>query len=76
MKLLIMQFPPITSSLFGPNILLCTLFSNTVSQSSCLNVRYQVSHTYRTTGEIIILYILMFKFLDSRREDESFWTEW
>jgi hypothetical protein len=30
MKLLIMQFPPTpaTSSLFGPNILLSTLFSN------------------------------------------------
>jgi hypothetical protein len=27
----------------------------------------QVSHPYRTTGKIIILYILMFMFLDSKR---------
>jgi hypothetical protein len=56
MKLLIMQFPPIsvTSHLFGPNILLSILFSNTF-----LNVREQVSHPYRTTGKIIVLYILI-----------------
>jgi hypothetical protein len=39
--------PPITSSLFGPNILLNTLFSNTLSLCSSLNVRDQVSHPYR-----------------------------
>jgi hypothetical protein len=41
MKLLIMQFsqPPVTSSLFGANILLNTLFSNTLSLCSSLNVR-------------------------------------
>jgi hypothetical protein len=33
---------PITLSLFGPNILLSTLFSDT-----SLNVRDQVSHPYR-----------------------------
>jgi hypothetical protein len=33
---------PVTSSLLGPNILLCTLFSNTLSLCSTLNVRYQV----------------------------------
>jgi hypothetical protein len=38
--------PPVTSSLFGPNILLSTLFSNTVSLCSSLNVRDQVSHPY------------------------------
>jgi hypothetical protein len=36
----------------------------------------QVSHSYRTTGKIIILYIIIFMFLDSRREDKGFWTEW
>jgi hypothetical protein len=30
--------------------------------------RYQVSHPYRTTGKIIVLYILICKFFDSRRE--------
>jgi hypothetical protein len=40
MKLLIKQFPP-TSSLFGPNILLSTLFSDTFKVCSSLNVRDQ-----------------------------------
>ena len=35
---------PVTSSLLGPNILLKTLFSNTVSLRSFLNVSDQVSH--------------------------------
>jgi hypothetical protein len=39
-------------------------------------IRDQVSHPYRTTGKIIALYILSFVFLDSRREDKRFWTEW
>jgi hypothetical protein len=36
---------PITSSLFDPNILLSTLFSNTLSLCSSLNVRDQYSQT-------------------------------
>jgi hypothetical protein len=47
--------PPVTSSLFGPNILLSTLFSNTLSLCSSLNVRDQVSHPYRTTRKIIVV---------------------
>jgi hypothetical protein len=54
-------------SLFGPNILLSTPFANTLSLCSSLNVRDQVPHQYRTTSKIIILYILIFMFLDSRR---------
>jgi polysaccharide pyruvyl transferase WcaK-like protein len=37
---------PITSFLFGQNVLLGTLFSNTHSLCSSLNVRDQVSHPY------------------------------
>jgi hypothetical protein len=38
----------------------------------------QVSHPYKTTDRIyyIILYILTFTFLDSRREDKRLCTEW
>jgi hypothetical protein len=61
---------PVTSSLFGPNILLRTLFLNILSLCSTLNVRNQVSHLYKTTGRIMILYILTFTFLDSRQEDK------
>ena len=39
---------PVTSSLQGPNILLNTLFSNTLSLRSSLNMSDQVSHPYKT----------------------------
>jgi hypothetical protein len=42
--------PPITSFLFGPNILLSNLSSNTVSPCYSLNIRDQVSHPYRSKG--------------------------
>ena len=45
---------PVTSSLLGPNILLNTLFSNTLSLLSSRNVSDQVSHPYKTTGKIIV----------------------
>jgi hypothetical protein len=38
-------------------VLLCTLFSNTLCLCSSLTIRDHVSHTYRTTGKIIVLYI-------------------
>jgi hypothetical protein len=51
---------PVASSLLGPNILLSSLFSNTLSLCSSLSVRDQVSHPYKTRGKIIVLYTLVF----------------
>jgi hypothetical protein len=78
MQLLVMQFSPPSSHsiLFGPNILLITLFSNTLSIYSSLTVRDHVSHPYRTTGKIIVLYIPTFPFFDSRPEERNFGSEW
>jgi len=53
---------PVTLSLLGPNILLNTPFSNTLSVSSSLNVSDLVSHTYKTKGKITVLYILSLYF--------------
>ena len=49
---------PITLSLLGLNILLNTMFSNTLGFLSSHNVNDQVSHPYKTNGKIIFLYIL------------------
>ena len=45
----------LTSYLFGPNILLNSMFSNTLSFLSSINVSDQVSHPYKTTDKIIVL---------------------
>jgi len=51
---------PVTSSLVGPNILLKTLFPNTLNLRSSLSVSDQVSPPYKITDKIIVLYILIF----------------
>ena len=51
---------PVTSSLLGPNILLSTLFSKTLSLRSSFNVSDQVSHSYKIRGKMIVLYTLIF----------------
>ena len=63
---------PVTLSLTGPNILLSTLFSNTLNLRSSLKVSDQVSHLYKTTGKLTVLYIFTFKFFDSKLEDKIF----
>ena len=65
-----------TSSLLVPNILLSTLFSNTLSPCSSLNVSDQVSHPYKTTGKFTFLNILIRMYLDSQLEDKTFCTDW
>ncbi|XP_032457701.1 uncharacterized protein LOC116738656 [Nasonia vitripennis] len=56
---------PVSSSFFGPYIFRKTLFSNTLKRLSACLVRAHVSHPYRTTGSIIVLYILILTFLDN-----------
>jgi len=65
---------PVTSSLLGPNTLLNTLFSNTITVRSSYNLSDHVSHPYKTRGKIIILYIFSFVFLNSKLEDKRFCT--
>jgi phosphate starvation-inducible membrane PsiE len=76
--LLIVNFILLFSSLLGPNILLRTLFTNTLSLCSSLNATDQVSHPYKTTGRIMVfLYFNLYEFLDSKRQDKKkLWTEW
>ena len=65
----------VTSSLIRTNILLNVLFSNTISLRSAFNMSDQVSHPYKTTGIIIVLYMLTITFLDGKLEDKSFCSE-
>jgi Na+-translocating ferredoxin:NAD+ oxidoreductase RnfD subunit len=62
--------------LLGPNIILNTLFSNTLSLCSFFSVSDQVSHPYKTTGKIIFLYIWIFKFLGNKLEDKRLRIKW
>jgi hypothetical protein len=78
MKLIIMRFlqPPIILSLLGPNILIRNLYSKTLSLCSYLNIRDQVSHSYKTTGKIIVLYIVIFTIFrqQTRRQKVLHWV--
>ena len=58
-----------------PNIRLRILSSNTHSLLSSLNERDHVLQAYSTTGNTIVLYILIFKLLEKSREDKRVWTE-
>jgi hypothetical protein len=47
-------------------------FSDVFNLCSSLNVRSQISQSYRKAGRIMILYILSFEFLDGSQEDKRF----
>jgi hypothetical protein len=44
--------PPATYSLLGPNILLSTLFSDTLNLFSSFSVSDEVSHLWKTVGKL------------------------
>jgi hypothetical protein len=74
MKLLIMQLSPTPCHfipLLGPNILLSTLFPNTLSLYSSLTARMQLSLQYRITCKIIVLYIPIFTFTADKKTKDS-----
>jgi hypothetical protein len=76
MNLLIVQLTSTSRhSVLRPHVLLSTLFSIVNFLFSSLNVRHEVSYPYRTTGKIIVFYIQIFTFVDSKREDK-FWAQW
>jgi len=52
-----------------------TLFSDTFNLCFALSVRGQVSQQYKTTGKIMVLYTLIFKFLERWHKDRRLWTE-
>ena len=58
------------ASLFGPNIFLSTLLSNTLSLSSSLNMKDHVSHPYQTTGKITVLFVLISLVSEGTRENK------
>jgi hypothetical protein len=35
-----------------------------------------ISHPYKTTGKITVLYVLLCICMDSKLEDKRFWTKW
>jgi hypothetical protein len=73
-SLCIFPYSPVTSSPLSPNIIISTLFSNTLNLRSSLNVIDQVLHPYKTTWKIIVFYLNLYIFY-SKLEDVRFCTE-
>jgi hypothetical protein len=71
MRFLIMQSSP--ASHHFPLRSSATCQTPWICTSPC--VRDRVSHAYKTMGKISVLYTIIFKLLDRRREDKRFWTE-
>jgi hypothetical protein len=60
-----MSSPLFCHFLISPNIRLSALFSDTLSLCSSPSVKDQVSHSYKTTGKIMVLYILISVILET-----------
>ena len=70
MKFLIVEPSPLPFLIpLGPKYSHQDPLSNTLSLDSSLNVRDHVSQPYSTTGNIIVLNILIFRFLERNLED-------
>jgi hypothetical protein len=70
---------PATSSSLGTNTFLSFLFSNTTPSAYVpLPMSETKLHTTttKTTGKIIVLYVLIFIVLDSKLKDKPFCTEY
>ena len=59
---------------YSPNIRLRILFANILSLRSSLNVGNHDSQLNSTTGNDIVLYISIFKFLEKKHEDKRAWS--
>jgi hypothetical protein len=66
-KLIVMSFSSLSRPL-RPKYSPITLFSNTLSLFSSLNTSDQVSHLYKTTCKVIVLYVLIFREQTGRRK--------
>jgi hypothetical protein len=69
MKFLIVQFSPTAYYLIRLRSN-STLFSNTLVLCISLNIRDQVSRSYKITVRMIVSYMVIFMFLDSGRGDK------
>ena len=77
-KLLVMYFSPLSNYLFPlrPKYSPQHLFSNTFSLRSSLNLSDQVSHPYKTRGDIIVLCVLISVFFNRKLEYKRFCAQW
>jgi len=71
-KIQITSFFFANTSTVVPDAFFSTLFFNSISPRSWLYVSDQVSHPYKATEGIIVLYVPIFIFLHAKRDDDIF----